>query len=652
AEMTRLSGWAGEVIHVDLTSRKASKVPTEEYEPAKFIGGVGLSTKIFWETGCPEVAAFDPASPLIISVGPLTGLPGPFNRAEICGVGAQNYPEEQFTYSGFGGTFPSELKYAGYDAVVITGKADNPVYVSICDDDIAIRDASDLWGLDIFEAQKALAADDPKLSVLTIGPAGENRSRMAIVATETGSTAGQGGFGAVMGSKNLKAIAVRGTGSVNIARPDDFLKLLAKIKKKGEWSEGGFQRFGRTPLCGGDVEEQLTRRHRKKFSGPYGCPYQCMGFYDMPGVGKGAAMCASWWYGWFSQNARSAWEAQLVAQKLGINHFDLLGLMALVAESLGGGIMTPEEWGAVGLPDVPDVIGGSATDHQFLTSLLYGIADGTSLFSGGVARAMQHVIGRVKNKEALKELVAIRYPAWGYLNHYYGWLGLCLHVATDTRDAGNSTDGYLSFNREDEHNIPLSSLGEHFGVPYGMSTYAHPDRDKVTPEYEGVERQTVWVQENQCLKNSLPVCNFASLPDSFFNPPEMDIRVFMSKGFVAATGVDMDVRELSKAGERIWNLRRAVMVKGEGRTRAKDTYADGFFDKPWVDFQHGGHVLTALICRDWFEALKDRFYELRGWDVKTGWPTRGKLEELDLKDVADELERVNKLPQPKKQERR
>ena len=103
--------------------------------------------------GCPNVKALDPANPFIVSVGPLTGLPGPFNRAEICGKGPQNYPEELFTYSGFGGKFPSELKYAGYDAIVVVGKAEHPVYISVLDNEVQIKDAQGLWGLDLYEIQ-------------------------------------------------------------------------------------------------------------------------------------------------------------------------------------------------------------------------------------------------------------------------------------------------------------------------------------------------------------------------------------------------------------------------------------------------------------------------------------------------------------------
>lgn len=636
-------GWAGKILQVDLTNRKITKIPTTDYKPEKFIGGVGLNTKIFWDLGCPKVAAFNPANPLIISVGPLTGLSGPFNRAEICSISPQCYPEELFSYSGFGGKWPSELKYAGYDGIVVLGRADETVYMAIHDEDVEIKGASGLWGVDTFDTQRVLMNDEPEASILCMGPAGENLSRTAIIANETGSTAGQGGFGAVMGSRNLKAIAVRGTGSVKIARPDDFLKLIAGRKAKGEWLKGSAQSWGRSPLCDGQVKTCMVEKYLKKFAGPYGCPYQCMGFYDVPGVGQGAAICAQFWYGFVNnQNAKAAWEAQLVSQKLGINHFELIGVMKLLRGIVLEGLLTREEWEEAGLPPIPEMWGGAVTDHEFLTALLYGIADGRSPFSEGVGRAVKYIVEKVKNKEALNALYEISYPAWGYTNHYYGWLGLALHVATDTRDAGDSTDGYLSFGGFGALGVPAAAIAEHFGVPGGQSTFAHPSGSEVEAVYEGIEHQTVWVQHNQCLKNSLPICNFACLPDQYFHPPEMDIRIFESKAFSAVTGVDMDVEELWKVGERIWNLRRAVMVRREDRTREKDTFHDTFFDKPWLE-ENSGHP-AAEINRDKFEALKHRYYKLRGWDVETGWPTRAKLEELDLKDVADDLEAVGKLP--------
>ncbi len=126
--MAESYGWTGKVLWVDLTDREVSKVPTSDFEPEKFIGGIGLNTRIFWELGSPKVSAFNPANPLLISIGPLTGASGPFNRSEVGGIAPQTYPQELFTYSGFGGKFSSELKYAGYDGIVILSKADKPVY--------------------------------------------------------------------------------------------------------------------------------------------------------------------------------------------------------------------------------------------------------------------------------------------------------------------------------------------------------------------------------------------------------------------------------------------------------------------------------------------------------------------------------------------
>ncbi|MBW2369548.1 MAG: hypothetical protein JRH15_16885 [Deltaproteobacteria bacterium] len=640
-------GWAGTVLMVDLTKKEIQKVPTSTYEPEKFIGGVGLCNKVFWDMGCPKVGPLDPENPLMVSVGPLTGIPGPFNRAEICGIGLQNYPNPQFTYSGFGGKFPSSMKYAGYDLIVVTGKAEAPVYIDICDDGIEIRDASELWGLDLFEAQKRLVDKDPACSVLAIGPAGENLSSLAVVATETNSAAGQGGFGAVMGAKNLKAIAVKGTGTVKIARPEELRKVVQLVQEKNNWSKGAAQLWGNTFLWGGDQVEVIEEKYRKGVTGPYGCPYQCYGFYDVPGEGKGGVFCAHWWYGYSNpkkESAKANVKASLLSNKLGINGYEMLTLIRLMDDTIKDDIMTVAEWEQIASLRLPEWLGGSASEDEFIETLLHDIASGKSIFSQGIKRAMDQVTTKVRNGEALQKIVDIEYPAWGYPQHYYGWMALLLHVALDVRDAGNSTDEYLSLNRENVMGVPLEELGKHFDVPYGPETFAHAPGGDIQAEWEGVERQTQFTLIMQSLRNSVPICNFASLPDSYFFPPELDYQVFLSRALSAVTGCDIDVNTLVKAGERIWNMRRAVIIKSEGRTRETDCYLDNFYDVVWEDPHDSGEVgerlvvLKAYVDKKKFEALKDRYYQLAGWDVKTGWPTRQKLEALDLADIADELE--------------
>jgi aldehyde:ferredoxin oxidoreductase len=235
--------------------------------------------------------------------------------------------------------------------------------------------------------------------------------------------------------------------------------------------------------------------------------------------------------------------------------------------------------------------------------------------------------------ERLLDLYKELYTARGYAFHHVDNLGSALHWATDTRDPVDSCHEY-------KNTAPEAM--KHFGLP-PYDDYQIVDLSKTV--YEGAERVTAWVQDNQCLKNSLPVCEFWSMITGFYNPPEMDLRIFESRLFSAVTGFDMDVNRMAKAGERIWNLRRAIMVKRENRTRENDTLNEPYFKKA-ITCPAGSAtgLVNGPIDKAKFEALKDRYYAFRGWDTKTGWPTRAKLEDLGLKDVADELASIDKLP--------
>jgi aldehyde:ferredoxin oxidoreductase len=620
-------GWTGELLWVDLSSSQIDRVPTSDFDPRGYIGGVGLNTKVFWELGSPGVDAFDPDSPLTISVGPLTGVGGPFSRAEVGGIAPQAYPRELHAYSGFGGKFPSELKYAGYDGIVVVGKADGPVYLSIEDENVEIRGADDMWGVDTFETQQLLMARHPEASVLTIGPAGENLSRIAVILNETASCAGQGGYGAVMGSKNLKAVVVRGTGTVKVARPDELLALLNQRHRSGEWEAGQHQTWGRYPLVGGTIRETMVNRYLKKFAGCYGCPIQCQGFYDVPGTGKGVQMCTECWYGFLSGgSAEGMWDGNILSQKLGINNRELLGMMIFLVFGVEEGIFTKDDVGVNSIPyldsrHLPEY-GGREVHHEFLEELLGGIADGTSIFSQGLARAAEQL------GQGAVDLYDTGHAAFGYHSHHIEDVASALHWATDTRDPFNSCHDYTSsfaWNR---------GVAEHFGVPGGHFVGG---RRMI---YSGSERSTVWVQHHQCVKNSLPICEYASMPDLFYHPPTMDIRIFESRLLSAVTGVDTSTEELWEAGERIWNLRRAVMVLREDRQRADDTLNHYWFERI---VGAGEEVLPEPLDRARWENVKDRYYELRGWNVSNGRPTRAKLEQLGMGEVADTLESAGRL---------
>jgi len=209
-------------------------MPTAAYVP-KFVGGLGIAAKIAWDELGPGVDAFAPENMLFIMAGPLTGtLASGAGRVVVAGIAPQQRPSV-FSRSGMGGHWGAELKFAGYDGIVVRGRAEKPVYLWIHDGEAEIREAQDLWGTGTYATTRILrAAHGPKTRVISCGQAGENLSRIACIQTETGNAAGQGGFGGVMGSKNLKAIAVRGTLGVHVSQPKRLLDLCLKASREGQ----------------------------------------------------------------------------------------------------------------------------------------------------------------------------------------------------------------------------------------------------------------------------------------------------------------------------------------------------------------------------------------------------------------------------------
>jgi aldehyde:ferredoxin oxidoreductase len=628
--MDKSYGWAGNVLHVDLTTEKVEKIPTSDYKPEEFIGGVGLNARIFWELGCPEVGAYDPDNPLIISAGPLTGIYGPFGRAEVGSISPQCYPEELFTYSGFGGMFPAEMKYAGYDSIFITGKAEKPVYLSIVDKEVKIKDARELWGMDTFETQEKLLADESRSSNLVIGPAGENLSRIAVILNETECAAGQGGFGAVIGSKNLKAISAKGTGGINIADPNslmDLTKLIVEENKKN-WIASAF----RGPFAASsEIQEIFVDRYYKKQYGCYGCPHQCRSIHEITGIGRGGISCANgcWWV--YSTKPEDIWETNILSQRLGINTFEtVMHMPYILLQSYTQGILKTDDVRNIFNLPVPPWLGGMDSNHDFLTVLLGKIAGGEQPYSEGTVRFFEYFEDKLDYGSELMASCEEFSTARGYAYHFVSNLGSALHWAVDTRDPYNSSHDYLNMNAENPqiHNEAM----EHFGLP---ASEQHQIADISKTDYQRVEKVTAWVQDNQSLKNSLPVCEWFSFPNNFHNSSEMDLRVFESKMLSAVTGLDIDTSSLATKGERITNLLRAIMVKRENRTRENDTLNEPYFKKAISG--------TGPIDKEKFEQLKDRFYQLRGWDVRTGQPMRTKLEELGLGDVANDLANIGRL---------
>ena len=228
--MSKMYGWAGKVLRVDLTTKRVETEDTAQYVPQS-IGGKGIATRIAWNELKLNVGPYDAENILLFMSGPFTGTLAPTSgRGIVCGVSARTYPTLWFTYGTMGGDWAAEMKFAGFDGLVVRGISNNPVYLWVHDGEVQIKDSDGLWGLDTFCTQRSLKTlYGEESQVLCIGPAGENRVRWASIQHKLSNAIGDAGLGAVMGAKNLKAIAIRGTGGIKIARPAEFITACQEV---------------------------------------------------------------------------------------------------------------------------------------------------------------------------------------------------------------------------------------------------------------------------------------------------------------------------------------------------------------------------------------------------------------------------------------
>jgi aldehyde:ferredoxin oxidoreductase len=636
--MDETYGWMGKIARVDLSSKTISTIDTGEYVP-KFVGCRGIAHRIAWEEIPEGVGAFDPENRLMIMSGPLTGTPAPTaGRAEVSGIAPQCYPE-MYSWSGVGGWFGSELKYAGFDGLVIQGKASSPCYLWITDDQIEIKDASGLWGLGTYDTQRELQKKHGKdVRQLVIGPAGENLSRIAVLLTDNTNAAGQGGFGAVAGSKNLKAICVRGSKSVKIAHPDDLLRIRAEISPEpsknpalvdADFSWDGithenvpYQQFwvACSHACNSRCMPAFKDVPRRTRPGYITQSVTCIGpmVFSWPRSGAWGDLAPVVWPLWDEDFARGV-EADGLINEYGLNEWELLGgMLPWIAMAAHEGILTEKDFG------FPLDVNDPEWWVKFLHMISYREGFGDILAEGttravatlGKERYGDTIYTGERTREGVPRPTPISIQeAWGYTSHWSGrgihstlphpdWLLRALTWMTSTRDSNDDT--------------------HHKSKPEWMEEFKKdPYRGEIGPW------MAIWDEHKAQLKCALTLCDWAfPMPDR----PSIEAELFS-----AVTGVDTSEEEMDKAGERLKNQERALLIRNHDRTREVEWNEIvpyfGIPDNSGISIDEGEFVIMV-----------DHYYEQRGWDKATGRPTREKLEELELGDVADELESLGKLP--------
>lgn len=633
-------GYSGKILRVDLSSGNISSIPTLDYAD-RFLGGRGIAARIYWDEVSPATGALEPDNRLFFMTGPLcgfTGLSG--SRWMVCGKSPATDPES-FTYCNLGGSWGAHLKFAGYDGVVVHGTSDKPVYIFIEDGNASILDASNVWGKGNIDTRRALKEIHGEVArVVSIGQAGENCVQFSIFLADDDAS-GSGGLASAMGAKKLKAIVVKGKNRPVAANPE-ALKQVSQYAR--ELTKG-------MPL----VQKELTPGPRMKKVACFGCIRGCI---RSEAMSKDSTyhkyMCtaaqfyqdaAKHYYGpWSTEAIDVPFQATMMCDDYGLDTNSLLAMIMWLGRCYAKGILN-------------DAITGlqimKVGSIEFIENLIKTIA-------------LRQGFGDVMARGTIKAAESIGDAAREQITFYVSKAG---HMTLyDPRMFPAHALFYAMEPRQ-----PIQQLHE-MGLPMykwldwadGITTaYVSTDVFRKLAKvfwgselaadfstYEGKALAAVKIQDRQYVRECLIACDFpfnnassVMYSDDHIGDPTLD-----SKMLAAVLGDEPDEQALYRTGERVFNLQRAILAREGHRGRAADILDESFYTRGMkfiglnADCKAPGKngEMTSrkdmVVERDKFEAMKDEYYQLRGWDAATGLQTRKQLERVGLGDIAGEME--------------
>lgn len=601
--MNNFFGYQGCILRVNLSEGTVKKEELNMEDAHKFIGGRGLGTKIMMDEVDPNVDPLSEDNKLIFVTGPLTGTATPtggrymvVTKAPLTGTIAS---------SNSGGYWGAELKLAGYDAIIIEGKSERPVYINISDDIVEIKDASNLWGKLADETTTALEKiHGEKARVAMIGPAGENLSRIAGVINERGRAAGRSGVGAVMGSKNLKAVVVRGTKKVNVADSEKlkaaFSNAMAKIKENGVTGQGlpaygtavlvniinengalptnNFQKsqFAKADDISG---ETLAEKYLKRKDPCYRCPIGCGRYCEVDGIeGAGPEYETIWAYGSDCgvSNLEPIIKANYWCNEYGLDTISTAATIAAAMELYQKGYIKKEE-----LDGGPELVwGNDEAIIEWTKRMGQGKGLGAKMAQGSYRLCESYGVPELSMSVKKQEM-----PAYDPR----GIQGIGLNYATSNR-GGCHVRGYM-----------ISP--EVLGLPQAL--------DRFTTE--GKATWTKIFQDFTASIDSVGLCLFTSFALGADDYADL---------YNAIVGTNITGNEFIEMGERIWNLEKLFNLKA-GIEPSQDTLPKRLLEEPIPEGPSKGWVNKLS------ETLPE-YYKVRGW-TEGGIPTDEKLEALGIK---------------------
>jgi aldehyde:ferredoxin oxidoreductase len=600
-----MNGWTGVTLRINLSTGDIKKEATNLKDAKLFIGARGLASKILYDEIDVKIDPLSAANKLIFAPGPLSGSMAPsMGRYDVvCKAPLTNL----IAASNSGGSFGPEVKFAGYDMIIIEGVAKKPTYIWIKDDKVEIRDASAVWGKNVPDTTDALRAEtDEDAKVACIGPAGEKKVLFASIMNEMGRAAGRSGVGAVMGSKLLKAVVVVGTKPIKIADPDAFEKAVLTARKKiTEHPVGGtgLRVYGTNVLVNilnsvGSLPtrnfhdgyfpeadkiggETLTAKYVIRPRGCFSCVISCGRATKVTNPkyaseGEGPEYETSWGFGADCgiDDMDAVIKANYICNDLGIDTITMGSTIACAMDLYENGFITTKDTGGMAIPF-------GSTEMMVKMVEMTGNREG---FGDQLAEGSYRLASRYGHPEfsmtAKKQEMAAYDPR--------GVQGIGLNFATNNR-GGCHVRGY-------------TISPEVLGVPFKVDQHA----------VEGKPELVITFQNLTAALDSTGACLFTT-----FGIGADDLAALMS----AVTGIQYSVEDFMKAGERIWNLERLFDLKS-GITAKDDSLPERILKDPIMTGPSKGEV-------NHLDKMLPEYYKLRGWDSK-GIPTQEKLADLAL----------------------
>jgi aldehyde:ferredoxin oxidoreductase len=605
-------GWHGRILRVDLTDHTTTVEAVDPQIAKDFIGGRGWAIRLLYDEVDPKVDPLAPDNKLIFGTGPLTATPAPTgNRYTIV---TKSPLTGALACSNSGGVLPTEMKRTGFDLFVVEGRSPEPVYLWVSDDQVEIRPAAHLWGTTVHEAtDRLLEETDPKARIACIGPAGERLVKVAAIMNDKHRAAGRSGVGAVMGSKNLKAVVVRGTKQTPLAEPDAMRELSRQIRsevnrdvRKGSslreygtayvppvtsemgilptrnFQTGVFEHVDQ--IDGHTLKEKYLIRAKPCF----GCPIACgreteLDDPDYTGAGEGpeyetiAALGSSCGI----DNLAAVTKANYLCNELGMDTISMGMTLSCAMEMYETQILSADDIGR------PLPFGDADALIALVEATAYREGFGDDLAEGSFRLASKY--GHPEFSITAKKL---EFP--GY----------------DPRGAKGMGLLYATSNIGASHMAGDIAYSEVFGVPEKIDPLALEDKPHLVHRY----------QDAFTVIDAAGLCVFLSVRYTF--EPHVDLwPTRLTQLMNHATGAGYTEASLLEAGERVYNLERLFLLKA-GFTQADDTLPQRMLQEPLPDGPGKGHIVEL-------DQMLPEFYRLRGWD-ENGVPTPEKLKALGL----------------------